>query len=77
MTKKQALQKLQKLDLLVSVDCIDYSPGIKGYVIGDTIINAPDLPSMHGAVVSSLFAGYTAEQLSNYAQSKFGFGINF
>ena len=77
MTKKQALQKLQKLDLLVSVDCIDYSPSIKGYVTGDTIIDAPDLPSLHGRVVSSLFSGYTAEQLSNYAQSKFGFGINF
>jgi len=73
---KQAL-KLQKLDLLVQVEFIDYSPSIKGYVAGDTIINAPDMPSMHGSIVSSLFSGYTADQVSNYAQSKFGFGINF
>ena len=70
-------QKLQKLDLLVTVECIDYSPSIKGYVSGDTVINAPDLPSLHGRIVSSLFSGYTAEQVSNFAQSKFGFGINF
>ena len=77
MTKAQKAQKLQKLDLLVTVECIDYSPSIKGYVSGDTVINAPDLPSLHGKTVSSLFSGYTAEQVSNFAQSKFGFGINF
>ena len=77
MTKAQKLQKLQKLDLLVTIECIDFSPAIKGYVCGDTIIDAPDLPSLHGKTVSSLFSGYTAEQMSNFAQSKFGFGINF
>ena len=77
MSKAKKLQKLQKLDLLVLVECIDYSPAIKGYVCGDTIIDAPDLPSLHGRTVSSLYSGYTEQEMSNFAQSKFGFGINF
>jgi hypothetical protein len=77
MTKAQRAQKLQKLDLLVQVECIDYSPSIKGYVTGETIIDAPDLPSLHGRICCSLFSGYTAQEVSNFAQIKFGFGINF
>ncbi len=74
MTKKQ---KLQKLDQLIRIECIDYCPIIKGHVNGLTIIDAPELPSLHGKEMCSLFSGYTPEQLSDYAQSKFGFGINF
>ena len=77
MTKAQKAQKLKQLDSLVVIECIDYSPSIKGYVCGETIINAPDMPSLHGSVVCSLFRGYTAEQLSNFARVKFGYGINF
>ena len=77
MTKAQKALKLQELDLLVRIDEIDYSPGIKGYVSGETIIDAPDLPSLHGRICCSLFSGYTAQEVSNFAQSKFGFGINF
>lgn len=77
MTKAQKALKLQKLDLLVQIDQIDFSPSIKGYVCGDTIIDAPDLPSLHGSICCSLFSGYTAHEVSNFAQSKFGYGINF
>jgi|688.fasta_scaffold1702587_1 hypothetical protein len=74
MSKKQ---KLQQLELLTRVECIDYSPVIKGYVNGLTVVDAPDLASLHGQDMCSLFSGYTPEQLSDYAQRKFGFGINF
>jgi hypothetical protein len=77
MTKAQRAQKLQLLDSLVLIECIDFSPGIKGYVSGETIIDAPDLPSLHGRICCSLFSGYTAQEVSNFAQIKFGFGINF
>ena len=77
MTKAQRAQKLQLLDSLVLIECIDFSPVIKGYVSGETIIDAPDLPSLHGRICCSLFSGYTAQEVSNFAQIKFGFGINF
>ena len=77
MTKAQKALKLRKLDLLVRIDEIDFSPSIKGYVSGETIIDAPDLPSLHGSICCSLFSGYTAQEVSNFAQSKFGYAISF
>ena len=80
MTKKQKklAEKLEKLNLIIRIDDINYNPYTnEGYVMGTTLIDAPDLPSMHGETCISLFKGYTPDQLNEFALKRLGFSINF
>jgi hypothetical protein len=63
--KKKDMTKMERLKGFVKIDCIDYSPN--GLVVtGINKFNAMEM-----------LRGCTAKQLSDFAQSKFGFGIHF